>query len=155
MGRAKKVGPDGATTVSVAIDKASGLLTLGGTAGGGVPTTFGASDLSPGDFWDWGKYLVLDGVAYHLGEWQSTTTRKVSRVGAVASMIVTPDDTALDDEAASSAFECWEYVHRQAVRGTARTGADTSFSSAGKTRSLSLQLAAFEVEDYTLKDIGA
>ena len=156
LGHFKEVGSQaaGANATTLAIDASAGEITLArkGTGNDAVPVTFGESDQQPGDFWDRGQIVALAGVAYHLGTWQSGTKRKVTRLGTIASGIVTPDDTALADVNASDAFTVNEYVLRITAKGEPQTGGDLTAAAGGLTTAMSVQLSAFEVIDYALKD---
>lgn len=145
---------DGANVVEVAISQ-TGIMTLSekGTGSTVIASTFGSSDLLPGDFWEEGQYIVISDVAYHIGPFLTSTTRKISRVGAVdASGIVTPDSVALTAVPAEGEYKVYGYIERITFSGQPTTTGDLAASADGFTLSLGVDLRSFESQDFSVEN---
>ena len=102
--------PSTATSDTIAVVGATGLLTLAGTL------TAGTSD-NPNQTFNPGRVLVLGGVAYTLEEVTTAGNIRVSRLGSVSSGIATPDEVALADVAASASWSVVQYGTRREFTG--------------------------------------
>ena len=103
--------PSTATSDTIALTASSGLLTLAGTLDAGTSDSPRAPFLP-------GRVLVLGGVAYTIEEVVPTTNRvRISRYGAVAAGIATPDGVALADVAASATWSISQYGTRREFVG--------------------------------------
>lgn len=140
-------GPD------VLIDAASREFRLSGSAGAGIPATFGSSDAQPGDFWRRNQFVSIGSVVYRLGHFVDSTKRRVNRVGTLASDIVTPDKTALADVTpATDAYKVHEWIARQTIRMRPTGGAGIGSDTSGLTAALSGTCVSPPVLDYAFKE---
>ena len=106
--------PSTATSDTVAVVGASGLLTLAGTLSAGTSDNPRAPFLP-------GRVLVIGSVAYTIEEIQPAPSNavRVSRLGAVAGGIATPDSEALADVAATASWSIVQYGTRREFVGRA------------------------------------
>ena len=137
---------DNTTGVSIAITAANMRLAL---TGSGTGASFG-TNLAPRTPWDRGLIVVTGGIAYFVESILTTTTAEVSRVGAVASNIVTPDDTALGDVAATPTWELYEYAVRREFEGELTQALGHSTSPDTRSKTVAGQLSNWETLTYLL-----
>ena len=105
--------PSTATSDTVAVVGATGLLTLAGDLSAGTSDNPRAPFLP-------GRVLVIGSVAYTIEEVVPTAeVPRVSRLGAVAGGIATPDSVALADVAATASWSVVQYGTRREFVGRA------------------------------------
>ena len=150
LGEQRTVETASSSSVTVEIDASERELEVAGTATNDIANTFGSSDLQPAEPWRRGLVIVIADVAYHLGPWKTATTRHISRLGAVAGGIVTPDAVALADVAAGGDWVLYEYGYRITFAGRVLQGADVSAATGGLTSTMAVQLSGFQTETFRL-----
>lgn len=101
--------PSTATSDTIAVVGATGLLTLAGTL------TPGTADAPASPFIP-GRVLVLGAKAFTLEEVTASGVR-VSRLGAVSGEVATPDSVALADETATATWSIVQYGTRREFTG--------------------------------------
>ena len=103
--------PSTATSDTIAVVGATGLLTLAGTLEAGTSANPRAPFIP-------GRVLVLGGVAYTVEEVTSPGNAiRVSRLGSVTGGIATPDAVALADVAATASWSVSQYGTRREFTG--------------------------------------
>ena len=137
---------DNTTGVSIAITAASDLLTISGSGTGASLGT----NLAPRTPWDRGLVLVESGIAYFIESILTTTTAEISRIGAVASNVVTPDAVALADVAATSTWELYEYAVRREFEGTLTQAAGHSTSPDTRSKTIAGRMSNWPTLSYLL-----
>ena len=147
----------GANNATLAIS-AAGVLTLAekGTGNTQIGASFGPSETNrAGNVIDRGHVLELaaggDQVAFMVGPWLSTTTRRVYRIGVINSGVASYDDEAIPVVAATDVFKVHAYILRVNAMAQPTRAADISAASAGLSSSVGMQLSQAQGKQFWLK----
>ena len=138
--------PATATSDTIAIAN-TGVVTLAGSLNAGT-------DKNPAQIFTPGRVLVIAAVAYTIESVTGAKALTVSRLGAVASGIVTPDDTALGAVAATASWVSVKPASRRDFTGRVTTvGAyGREASDEGATDELSVNIHTFPTDLIVVED---
>ena len=141
---------DNTANVTVEIDASAKTMQLAGTATPTIATTFGTT-LAPNSPWDVGLVVEIAGVAYKIGRWEDgSDTCRISRLGTAASGVVTLDDVALADVAATPAWKLHAWGTRYDFHGPVTGAPGHSADGTSVTKTVTAQLQVFETKSFLI-----